>query len=60
MKIKVQITPYIVNFPNLYNEIAEIEDFIHGLTKNVAELEKLPEWTIRFSIHLEKKGILAL
>ena len=60
MKLKVDITPWILNFPNLHNEIVEIENFINELTKNVTEIEELPEWTIRFLIHLEKAGGIGL
>ena len=60
MKLKVQIMPYILNFPNLHSEVVEVETFIHALTKNVVELEKLPEWTIRFLINLEKEGSIGI
>ena len=54
MKLKVQISPNIFNFPHLYNETIEIEEFVHELTKNTPNLDMLPEWTIIFLIHLEE------
>jgi hypothetical protein len=56
MRLKVDILSHIYNFPNLHNEIVEIEDFILNLTKDVIELAKLPEWSIWFKVDLEKEG----
>jgi hypothetical protein len=60
MKLEVQFEPHILNFPNLHSETVEVENYIHALTKNVVALEELPEWTIRFLIHLEKEGCLGI
>jgi len=48
MVFKVELSPDIFNFPNLCNETIEIENFIHGLTKNLDALNELQEWEIRF------------
>lgn len=54
MRFKVDISPYILNFPNLHNEIVEIEKFVHELIKDTPKLDLLSEWTIWFLINLEK------
>ena len=48
MKIKSQILPNVVNFPNTQKERIKIEEFISELTRNLTTTNELPEWEIRF------------
>ena len=55
MKLRVQLkAEAILNFPNLFDERMEVEKFIHELTKNIVELNELPEWDLRFIFLLGK------
>ncbi|WP_149208022.1 Imm9 family immunity protein [Flavobacterium johnsoniae] len=54
MKLKVVISPAIIDFPNLHNERLLLEKRINEIANEYKFINELPEWTIEFYILLGK------
>jgi hypothetical protein len=60
MKLMFELIPELFNFPNLYDERVEIENFLHRSTEKVTEIKELPLWEICFLSSLGKGNMVGV
>ena len=65
MRFQVQTYPTFTQpnsslFARFWSEDQELNRYMGELTENAARVEELPEWTIRFNVHLVKSGHIGI